>query len=85
MSADDQKRASGEAAAALVEDGMTLGLGTGSTAAWFVEAVASFSVITHFEGLQKGVVDSRDLVFYLSLIGFSLFSTSVILRGRRAG
>ena len=52
---------------------------------WFVEAVASFSVITHFEGLQKGVVDSRDLVLYLSLIGFSLFSTSVILRGRRAG
>ena len=40
MSADDQKRAAGEAAAALVEPGMRVGLGTGSTAAWFVRALA---------------------------------------------
>ncbi|CAN5308391.1 ribose-5-phosphate isomerase RpiA [soil metagenome] len=39
MSAADQKRAAGEAAAALVETGMTVGLGTGSTAAWFVIAL----------------------------------------------
>ena len=38
---DDQKRAAGEAAAALVEAGMTVGLGTGSTAAWFVKALAA--------------------------------------------
>jgi ribose 5-phosphate isomerase A len=38
--ADAQKRASGEAAAALVEAGMVVGLGTGSTAAWFVRALA---------------------------------------------
>jgi ribose 5-phosphate isomerase A len=41
VSADDQKRAAGEAAAALVEAGMTVGLGTGSTAAWFVRALAA--------------------------------------------
>ena len=40
MSADDQKRAAGEAAAALVQPGMVVGLGTGSTAAWFVRALA---------------------------------------------
>lgn len=40
MTADDQKRAAGEAAAALVRAGMTVGLGTGSTAAWFVRALA---------------------------------------------
>ncbi len=39
-SIDDQKRASGEAAALLVEAGMVVGLGTGSTAAWFVRALA---------------------------------------------
>lgn len=37
---DAQKRAAGEAAAALVERGMIVGLGTGSTAAWFVRALA---------------------------------------------
>ncbi|MBI1682921.1 ribose-5-phosphate isomerase RpiA [Caulobacter hibisci] len=41
MSADDQKRISGEAAAQLVEAGMVVGLGTGSTAAWFVKALAA--------------------------------------------
>src|SRR5947207_2349671 len=52
---------------------------------WLVDLVTSFSVITHFEGFQKGVLDSRDIIFFLSLIGFSLFSTSVVLRGHRAG
>src|SRR5689334_1850976 len=38
---DAQKRAVGEAAARLVEDGMVVGLGTGSTAVWFVEALGA--------------------------------------------
>ena len=38
---DDQKRIAGEAAAALVKSGMVVGLGTGSTAAWFVRALAA--------------------------------------------
>ncbi len=52
---------------------------------WLVDAITSFSVITHFDGFQKGLLDSRDLLFFLSLIVFSLFSTSVILRTHRAG
>lgn len=41
MTADEQKRAAGEAAAALVEAGMVVGLGTGSTAVWLVKALAA--------------------------------------------
>jgi ribose 5-phosphate isomerase A len=40
VSAEEQKRAAGEAAARLVEDGMVVGLGTGSTAAHFIRALA---------------------------------------------
>src|SRR5262249_26855934 len=50
-----------------------------------VDFVAYFSVITHFEGFQKGVLDSRDLLFFVSIIVFSLFTNSVILRTHRAG
>jgi ABC-2 type transport system permease protein len=50
-----------------------------------VNTIASLSVMTHFIGFQKGVLDSRDVVFFLSIIVFSLFTTSVILRGHRAG
>jgi ABC-2 type transport system permease protein len=50
-----------------------------------VDTVAAFSVITHFDGFQRGVLDSRDLIFFLSMIGFALFATGVIIRGHRAG
>ena len=50
-----------------------------------VDTVAAFSVVTHFDGFQRGVIDARDLVFFLSVIGFALFATGVILRGHRSG
>jgi len=50
-----------------------------------VEGVANFSVLTHFDGFQRGVVDSRDFIYFLSVIGFSLFTTGVVIRGHRAG
>ena len=50
-----------------------------------VQIIASFSVMTHFEGFQRGVIDLRDVVFFASLIGFALFTTGVIIRGHRAG
>src|SRR6266853_6799176 len=40
-----------------------------------VEAVAAFSVMTHFDGFKRGVIGTRDVVFFLSLIGFALFTT----------
>src|SRR4029077_12010492 len=48
----------------------------------FIDTVAAFSVVTHFDGFQKGVIDSRDLAYFLSVIGFSLFATSIVLRNR---
>lgn len=50
-----------------------------------VDTVAAFSVITHFDGFQRGVIDTRDVLFFLSVIGFALFATGVIIRGHRAG
>jgi ABC-2 type transport system permease protein len=52
---------------------------------WLVNLVASFSVMTHFNSFSKGLFDSRDVIFFLSVIGFSLFTTGVILRSHRAG
>lgn len=52
---------------------------------WFVDIVASFSVMTHFDSFQRGVIDLRDVAFFGSLIGFALFATGVIIRSLRAG
>jgi ABC-2 type transport system permease protein len=50
-----------------------------------VDTVAAFSVLAHFDGFQRGVVDTRDLFYFASVIGFALFATGVIIRGHRAG
>jgi ABC-2 type transport system permease protein len=51
----------------------------------FVDTIAAFSVVTHFDGFQRGVIDARDLGYFLSVIGFALFATGVVIRGHRSG
>jgi ABC-2 type transport system permease protein len=50
-----------------------------------VDLVAAFSVMTHFDAFQRGVIDLRDVLFFASLMGFALFTTGVIIRSHRAG
>lgn len=45
------------------------------TAAW-AKAVAYLSVLAHFEPFSKGVIDTKDVVFYLSMIFLGLFLTA---------
>src|SRR6266704_4291073 len=45
---------------------------------WLTNLCAAMSVMTHFEGFQRGVLDFRDLMFFFSIIGFALFTTGVI-------
>ena len=40
------------------------------------QVVNYLSVVTHFETFAKGVLDSKDVIFYLSMIFFSLFLTA---------
>lgn len=49
----------------------------------FIEIISGFSVMTHFERFQRGVLDIRDIVYFLSLIAFALFATSFIIRSER--
>ena len=43
------------------------------------DAVSNFSFITHFSPMVRGIVDAKDAVFFLSLIGFTLFLNVVAL------
>lgn len=51
----------------------------------FVNAVAAFSVVTHYDGFQRGVIDLRDLLYFFSVIGFALFANGLVIRNLRAG
>jgi len=50
-----------------------------------VDAISSFSFMTHFSDISRGVVDVRDLVFFFSLIGACLAANTVLVEMRRAG
>lgn len=50
---------------------------------WLVEAVASISVMTHFNSMQRGLIELRNLLYFASIMVFALFGTGVILRSRR--
>ncbi len=48
------------------------------------DTIAGFSFLTRFGAISKGVIDGRDLVFFLSMIAFWLFATVVVLDAERA-
>jgi ABC-2 type transport system permease protein len=56
---------------------------------WFTSSLGPdnllsyFAISSHFEDLNKGVVDARDIVFYLSFIVFWLYMTTRTLDIRR--
>ena len=37
----------------------------------------------HFESISRGVIDSRDLIYYLSVIGFFLFLNTLAIESRK--
>ncbi len=49
-----------------------------------VETIASFSFLTHFNAVTKGVIELRDMVFFTTLIVFWLFANVVIVELRKA-
>jgi ABC-2 type transport system permease protein len=46
------------------------------TSPFWVEVVSALAIFDHFEDFSKGVLDTRHVVYYLSVITFGLFLTS---------
>jgi ABC-2 type transport system permease protein len=49
-----------------------------------LEAISSFSFLTHFEAISKGVIDLRDLIYFVSLIAFWLFANGLFVEHEKA-
>lgn len=52
------------------------------TGTW-ATVLAYFSVITHFDSFSKGLIDSKDVVFYLSMTLLALFFTARSMESMR--
>jgi ABC-2 type transport system permease protein len=51
---------------------------------WLADLIAQFSFQTHFEGLRRGMVDLRDVMYFLSVMLFMLFANVVVLENKKA-
>ena len=49
-----------------------------------VETISSFSFLTHFNAITKGVIDIRDFIYFFSLIMFWLFATTILIEMKKA-
>jgi len=47
------------------------------------EVLYYLSISTHFESISRGVIDSRDIIFFFSLIFLGLVSTEAVLQKKR--
>jgi ABC-2 type transport system permease protein len=50
-----------------------------------VDAISSFSFVSHFTAISAGVIDLRDLVFFFSLIGLFLYANILIIDLTKSG
>jgi ABC-2 type transport system permease protein len=42
--------------------------------------VRSFGMTTHYDSIKKGIIDTSDLLYFFSLIGFFLFTAMTVLK-----
>lgn len=49
-----------------------------------VNALASLSFLTHFQSLQKGVIDLRDVIFFAAVIVAWLYACALIVDNKKA-
>lgn len=52
---------------------------------WLLQMVANLSFLTHFDAISKGVLDVRDILFFLAMIAGWLVATAIVIDRKKAG
>jgi len=63
---------------------MVLNFFTGWAPQSIVNAIAALSVLTHFDSIQKGIIDIRDVVYFALLISFWLYANIISIEAKKA-
>jgi len=51
---------------------------------WLADLITQFSFTTHFNGIRRGLIDLRDVVYFLSVIAFMLLANVLVLENKKA-
>ncbi len=49
-----------------------------------VDAISSLSFLTHYASIAKGVIDLRDIIYFVTLIGFWLYANALVIDMKKA-
>ena len=49
-----------------------------------VEVLASMSFLSHFDAIKKGVLDLRDVIYFVAMIGFWLYASAIVIDLKKA-
>jgi ABC-2 type transport system permease protein len=64
---------------------IVLGFFAGWAPEWLTDVIRSFSFLTHFNAMNRGVIDLADLFFFASLIALFLFANAIVVDLKKAG
>jgi ABC-2 type transport system permease protein len=62
---------------------LIFGLVSNSSGGWFASLLGYLSLATHYESMARGVIDSKDILYFLSIIFAGLLGTELVVSGRR--
>ncbi|PID73132.1 MAG: ABC transporter permease [Desulfobacterales bacterium] len=51
---------------------------------WLADGIANLGFLPHFSSLQRGILDLRDIVYFLSIMIFMLFANTLVIQNRRS-
>lgn len=60
-----------------------LAIMTGWAPIWLIDLVSQLSFLTHFSSISRGVLDLKDVLYFLSMIFSMLFINSMVIENRR--
>ena len=63
---------------------LVLDLFSGWAPQWLVDAIASLSFLIRFDAISKGVLDLRDLLYFISLMAVWLCATAIVIDLKKA-
>lgn len=61
---------------------LIFGLAASSSGGWFSGLLGYLSLATHYESMARGVIDSKDILYFLSIIFAGLLGTEMVLSRR---
>ena len=50
---------------------------------WAVDLLNGISPYKYFESISRGVIDTRDIVYFACFCGFFLYANTLVLQARR--